>query len=194
MSKTTRDPAAKKQAILDVSVMEFSIKGYHGANTSEIAELAGCSVGTVFKIFGTKAELANAVFIECREKYHLYLPAISTEIDPKKQFHRFIVAMQKMYENHPHHFVFFESHLHEDFINAHSVKVRKSFRNDIKLWIEAMQKAGVFVDIPSELIRAAVIGPFVRMVREALDGNMKIKKKYFGLLEQMSWNAVAKNQ
>lgn len=194
MTKRTRNPAAKRQSIIDAAVIELSIKGFHGTNTAEVARLAKCSVGTVFKIFGTKEHLANEVFLECREKYHLYIPKISLDNKPREQFARLIQAVKKMYENHPHHFIFFETQLHGAFIDKRSIKIRDILRDEIKVWVEVMQDKQIIKPIPSEIVRAIVLGPIVRMVRESIDGNIKIKKKYFKILEEITWQAISVNQ
>lgn len=47
----------KKQKILDVSLKEFSSKGFENANINTIAKEAGVSVGSMYKYFGSKKNL-----------------------------------------------------------------------------------------------------------------------------------------
>ena len=56
MSKlTTRDK------IIIASIKKFSVKGYSGTSTSEIAKEAGCAEGTIFRYFPKKIDLLKHV-------------------------------------------------------------------------------------------------------------------------------------
>jgi AcrR family transcriptional regulator len=50
-----RDEKAK--VILDAALKVFRCKSYHGATTKEIADAAGVSVGTMFRLFPNKEDL-----------------------------------------------------------------------------------------------------------------------------------------
>ena len=52
-----RLPEAKREAIIDAALGEFSEHGFDGANTNKIAARAGVSVGALFKYFTTKNDL-----------------------------------------------------------------------------------------------------------------------------------------
>jgi len=47
----------KTKAILDAALRVFRCKSYHGATTKEIADAAGISVGTMFRLFPNKEDL-----------------------------------------------------------------------------------------------------------------------------------------
>ncbi len=47
----------KTEAILDAALTVFRSKSYHGATTKEIADAAGVSVGTMFRLFPNKDDL-----------------------------------------------------------------------------------------------------------------------------------------
>ena len=50
-------PADKSRIILDAALHVFQTKSYHGATTKEIADAAGVSVGTMFRLFPNKEDL-----------------------------------------------------------------------------------------------------------------------------------------
>lgn len=57
-----------KERILDASLIEFGTKGYLHASTNQIYPLAKVSKGSIFKIYGSKANLFYQVFYLSLEK------------------------------------------------------------------------------------------------------------------------------
>ncbi|MDR1027852.1 MAG: TetR/AcrR family transcriptional regulator [Clostridiales Family XIII bacterium] len=47
----------KRERILNIAVKEFATNGYADANVNDIAEMAGVSVGALYKYFATKEDL-----------------------------------------------------------------------------------------------------------------------------------------
>jgi len=52
-----RIPQEKQNRILKAAMEEFASKGFSGANTNDIARIAGISIGSLFKYFRTKDDL-----------------------------------------------------------------------------------------------------------------------------------------
>jgi AcrR family transcriptional regulator len=61
--RKTKD--ARREDILDAALQEFAEGGLHGASTEDIARRAGISQPYVFRLFGTKKELFQAVVARC---------------------------------------------------------------------------------------------------------------------------------
>src|SRR5436309_13428423 len=55
----------RREEILDVALEVFAERGLHGSSTEEVARRAGISQPYVFRLFGTKKELFNAVIARC---------------------------------------------------------------------------------------------------------------------------------
>ena len=58
----TRDPEAKRQALLDAALVEFAAHGIGGARMDQVAKRAGCSAGLAYTYFKGKDELFDAVY------------------------------------------------------------------------------------------------------------------------------------
>ncbi|QRP44890.1 TetR/AcrR family transcriptional regulator [Amycolatopsis sp. FDAARGOS 1241] len=58
----TRDPAAKRQRLLEAAFAEFAAHGIAGARVDRIAKRAKCSAGLGYTYFGGKDDLFDAVF------------------------------------------------------------------------------------------------------------------------------------
>jgi AcrR family transcriptional regulator len=55
----------RREEILDAAMREFAERGLHGASTEDIARRAGISQPYVFRLFGTKKALFQAVVARC---------------------------------------------------------------------------------------------------------------------------------
>ena len=63
----------RRDDILDAAMVEFAVRGLHGSSTEEIARRAGISQPYVFRLFGTKKQLFQAVVARCfRETLELF--------------------------------------------------------------------------------------------------------------------------
>jgi len=54
----------KSKAILDAALEVFRLKSYHGATTKEVADAAGVSVGSLFRLFPNKEDLLTGLLTE----------------------------------------------------------------------------------------------------------------------------------
>jgi AcrR family transcriptional regulator len=74
MAVTERKSAAeRREAVLDAALEEFAARGLDGASTEAIAARAGISQPYVFRLFGTKKDLFQAVVTRCfRETLELF--------------------------------------------------------------------------------------------------------------------------
>src|SRR6478752_641064 len=63
---TTRQTAEQRRdTVLDAAMIEFGLKGLHGASTDDIARLAGISQPYLFRLFRTKRDLFLASVERC---------------------------------------------------------------------------------------------------------------------------------
>ena len=81
MTVSTRKTAEeRREAVLDAALEEFALRGLDGASTEAIAAAAGISQPYVFRLFGTKKDLFNAVVARCfRQTLELFQRAAEGE-------------------------------------------------------------------------------------------------------------------
>jgi AcrR family transcriptional regulator len=71
--RTRKTKEVRREEILDAAIVEFAERGLHGASTEDIARRAGISQPYVFRLFGTKKELFQAVVSRCfRETLEMF--------------------------------------------------------------------------------------------------------------------------
>jgi len=66
----------KSQVILAAALRVFQAKGFHGATTKEVADAAGVSVGTMFRLFPNKEDLLLGLVAELE---HTVVPQLFAE-------------------------------------------------------------------------------------------------------------------
>jgi AcrR family transcriptional regulator len=72
-----RDSARTKNAILNAALQEYSQRGYSGARTERIAQLAKCNIRMLYQYFGNKEGLYLAVL----EHAHMDIRAGESELN-----------------------------------------------------------------------------------------------------------------
>lgn len=86
----------KKENILNAALELFANEGYNTISTSKIAKKAGVSEGLIFRHFGSKKGLLDALVKDAEQKIYQLVAPILFEEDPKKVI-RNIIEMP--YEN-----------------------------------------------------------------------------------------------
>ena len=73
----------KQEKILNTALELFANDGFNATPTSKIAKVAGVSEGLIFKHFGNKQGLLNAIMREAEGRLEKILMPILIESDPK---------------------------------------------------------------------------------------------------------------
>lgn len=76
LSRREREKQRQRQEILDVALKLFSDKGYHHVSMHEIAREAEFAIGTLYKFFGNKEALYQALILQLSDRFHGALKAV----------------------------------------------------------------------------------------------------------------------
>lgn len=76
---------AKQQAILNAALQLFAREGYASTSTSKVAKTAGVSEGLIFRHFGNKQGLLEAILEQGREHAQQAFAKVVMEPNPKKR-------------------------------------------------------------------------------------------------------------
>lgn len=77
----------KKESILNSALALFADEGYNAVSTNKIARAAGVSEGLIFRHFGSKQGLLDALIEMTEEKMSQLFGPILFEENPKKALH-----------------------------------------------------------------------------------------------------------
>ena len=95
-------PEERKRLLLNDAVEVFSARGIGRGGHTEIAEMGGVSVATVFNYFNTREDLVDAVLIEVEAQFLALAEEIYSQGDaPLDAIQNHIKAFLKMCETNP---------------------------------------------------------------------------------------------
>lgn len=191
--KRSRDPETKRQVVLNASLTEFAKHGFAGARADRIALVAGVSVGTVFKLFGDKRGLANAVYADCLAKVQSRIgPAVVSDLPARTAFDQMWEAYVEFLFREPNVLIFFEYQPNISFLDPENRLGLHKLRTGLARWIEKHKAAGVLKDASAELLRAIAIGSLMRLLRESVEGNTTLEKTELDELNELVWAAISR--
>lgn len=183
------DLTAKQQAVLSVSLNLFAAQGFDRTSTSEIAQAAGVSEGTVFKQFKTKDGILRAIIDPVLDQViPMAATEFMTEIDAAKitDFESFLsyVLEDRMtfaLENQQQIKVFAQEILRQpSLIQALLNKVQTLVTSKVGDIFRNFQASGQLVDWPVSQIARYIVGTIVSYVLPQilfqLDTNFDVKQ------------------
>ena len=190
------DPGAKRAAIIKTATRQFARHGYDGASTADIAKEAGVSVGTIFRIFPTKEELANDIFQSicvAHEKINIVSGVVEPETrSGKESFEQLIKGTVERIQSHPNEFMFFEASFGGSYLNPVSKHIAKRIRGQLADWISYHQSKGLFALAHVDVIFAMTIGGMSRLARESIQRGFTITSDMERDFFELCWRAIAK--
>lgn len=86
----------KQEKILQAALQLFAQEGFHATSTSKVAKAAGVSEGLIFRHFGNKEGLLQAILKEGEERIKSIFVDIVMETDPKEVIRKAITMTQKI--------------------------------------------------------------------------------------------------
>lgn len=80
----------KQEKILNAALSLFAEEGYRSTSTSKVAKRAGVSEGLIFRHFGNKEGLLEAIIQMGEEQAKILFADIIVETDPKEVLRKFV--------------------------------------------------------------------------------------------------------
>ncbi len=86
----------KQEKIIQAALQLFAKEGYHATSTNKVAKLAGVSEGLIFRHFGNKEGLLQAILAEGEKKLKTLFVDIVMESEPKQVIRKAIEMTSKI--------------------------------------------------------------------------------------------------
>lgn len=86
----------KQEKIIRAALQLFANEGYHATSTSKVAKSAGVSEGLIFRHFGNKEGLLNAILKEGEDRFRLLMADVVLETEPKAVIRKAITMYEKI--------------------------------------------------------------------------------------------------
>jgi AcrR family transcriptional regulator len=93
----------KKENILKTALQLFACEGFSNTPTSKIAKLAGVSEALIFRHFGNKKQLLEAILTQGKEKAQIHFNEVINETDPLKIIEKSIELPFTIITNEPNY-------------------------------------------------------------------------------------------
>jgi AcrR family transcriptional regulator len=89
--------------LLDAAEQVFGRRGFHETTLKEVAERAGCSVGSVYSFFASKEDLFRQIFVRRGDELLGEMEeAVAGDLEPLVQLHRLVDVEVGFFRRHPH--------------------------------------------------------------------------------------------
>ncbi|GAB4320449.1 MAG: hypothetical protein Kow00127_12730 [Bacteroidales bacterium] len=86
----------KKDKIVESALQLFATEGFHATSTSRVARKAGVSEGLIFRHFGNKAGLLDAILKEGEAKFKNLVADIVMETDPREVIRKTVTMTSRI--------------------------------------------------------------------------------------------------
>jgi AcrR family transcriptional regulator len=163
--------------LLDAALTTFDALGYSATPVPTIAGQAGMAVGSVYRYFPSKEELANALYR--REKQRL-AEALFTELDidapAEEVFTSIWGRLADFAVEHTEALSFLELHHHGAYLDSESRDLAGSIDARIAALVLRWQERGEIRAGDPLLLHAQVFGGFVAVLRQVRTGGLPVTR------------------
>ena len=190
------DATSTRDRLLDAAAAVFLEHGYSTASMDQVRQAAGVSNGSLYHHFPTKAELADALYVQTLHDFHgALLAAIKGDVDAETGVKGMVRAYVSWVVRHPDRAALLHKLKREGDVTDASAGVSaanaEAFRA-LQSWTEAQRAAGHLRDLPFHLWMALVFSPAMSLTaRWVKDARPSVPPKVRAALEHAAWMAVA---
>ncbi|HWI86879.1 MAG TPA: TetR/AcrR family transcriptional regulator [Sphingomonas sp.] len=158
----SRDAASVRGRILDAALQEFMAVGYAKTNTARIASAFGISTATIFRHFGTKQQLFEAVIRRIAARWHDHIDWEHIDAaDPETWLTRFGEAALHWIMTDETLFVgrmaIVEGPAHSEITDIWPKYAAAPIIEILSAKFSGWQRAGLLMDMPPELLATAFL-------------------------------------
>jgi AcrR family transcriptional regulator len=184
---TTVNPDSILQAALGLFV-EF---GFHGTAVPLVAERAGVGAGTIYRHFGNKEGLVNALYAKWKGEIAKHvMQDFPIEQPAREQFRQVWRRMAEFALKHRREFAFLELHHHASYLNQASRAIESRVVEFATLMIERAQTAQVIRKLDPKILMLLVNGAFIGLFKGGMEGQIPFTLETFVAAEQCCWEAI----
>lgn len=197
MKTATRSSAsqARRQQILEAALDSFTAHGVEATTISDIRTRCGASVGSIYHHFGSKEDLAAALYVEGLRSYQ---EGFLHELRRHKQAEsgiRAVVGYHLRWVSGNTSWARYLLYQREDssITQAEGVigAMNQSFVAAMMSWLQPHIEAGAVARLPQDLYQPVLVGPLHHFSRQWLAGRATSSMaEAQGVLAKVVWNAL----
>ncbi len=181
----------RRSEMLRAALSLFSRRGYHGTAVPEIARAAGVGAGTLYRHFGSKEGLVNAVFQACRSDLNATLwDDFPWNADARTRFRQFFWRLAGYARAQPEAFTFLEYHHHVDYLDEASQALEGKSMAPVREFLEAGISRGVVRAMPAAALVTMVWGALSALTKAEKQGQLTLSDALLAEAEDAAWHAI----
>ncbi|MCA9598329.1 MAG: TetR/AcrR family transcriptional regulator [Myxococcales bacterium] len=170
----------------------FAERGFHGTSVPMVLERAGVGASSLYRRFGSKEALVNAVFREAKQRLAAALAGLDLQQPPRELFADFWQRLSGFARQDPVAFHFLELQDHAPYLDSESRALELGVLAPIYLACLDFQRQGVFrKDLPAETIIALVWGAFVGLFKAERTHSVAVTNEALEGAREACWRAFA---
>ena len=190
------DATSTRDRLLDAAAGVFLAHGYAKAAMDQVRQAAGVSNGSLYHHFPTKAELADALYVQTLHDFHgALLAAIRGDVGAETGIKGMVRAYIAWVVRHPDRAALLHKLRREGDVTDASAGISAANAEAfgaLKSWTEAQRAAGHLRDLPFHLWMALVFSPAMSLTgRWVKEARPSVPPKVRAALEHAAWMAVA---
>jgi len=182
--------------VLDAALAVFTERTYGGAAVPQVAERAGIGVGTIYRSFAGKEELANGVYRRAKQAMldHLVasLVALPTDATSRQRVGAVWSGLAAYAVADPDGFAFLEHQQHASYLDDESVALGRridAFAEDL---VRDGQSAGELRDGDPAMLVALVFGAFVGLSKQRRSVGVPLTSSDVDAAGDAVWHLVSR--
>ena len=191
-TQSRSDP--RRQSILQAALKCFTSDGYDSAAIEDICRISGASIGSIYHHFGSKEDLAAALYEEGITEYQSgLLTILADEANPNQVIPAIVRHHLTWVRQSPEwaRYLLQMGAAPATAAARPAVKRRNAeLLNRVEAWMRPHAAAGRLVDVPAETLTVLVLGPCHAAARAALSGGMTLDDPTIDLLAAATLRAV----
>ena len=180
----------KRSVILAAALDLFAEKGFHGAPTSMLAQLAGVGVGTIYRYFKDKDELIHELYREVRERVQSRIYSDSYSGLPVRE--RYVGAMSRLlrfFLDNPLEFRFMEQYYFSPFSTDDDCAAPEE-NETIRQMLITARTEHIVKEAHISVLQALAFGPLVALAKEHINRNVAVDEEMIRQTVEASWDGL----
>jgi AcrR family transcriptional regulator len=181
--------------VLDAAARMFLEHGYVGASMDQVRQAAGVSNGSLYHHFPTKAQLADALYVDTLHDFHAsLLAAIVRDVDAEAGVKGLVRAHVGWVVKHPDRASLLHKLKRDGYVTDASEGINAANAQAfaaLKAWVDRKTEAGQMRALPFHLWMAVVFAPAMSLTgRWVKEPRPSVAPKVRAALEHAAWKAV----
>jgi TetR/AcrR family transcriptional regulator, repressor of fatR-cypB operon len=186
--------SAMSTRVLDAALAVFTERTFGGSAVPQVAERAGIGVGTIYRSFSGKEELANGVYRRAKQAMldHLVEALAASGPGTRERVRAVWSGLAAYAASDPDGFAFLEHQQHAAYLDAESLELGRRIDAFAEELVRDGQRSGELRDADPAMLVALVFGAFVGLTKQRRSIGLPLTAPDLEVAGDAVWHLVAR--